>query len=284
MQPRFSCPASVIYLLFVSLSLSSARAAENATNFAPLDQWKTAILSGDQSALKSIYSTNPPAEINTTAGKVGADVEVAFWIGLKAKTLNIRVIESVLRRPDLQLVTFEAQVKTAGGRSTRVVEDQAWQNQGGTWLLAGAKRDIAKLAQPASLDAKIYPASANAHSEIYEAVSRASKAHKRVILIFGADWCYDCHVLDKALRRPDVAAVLKPNYEVVDVDIGEGNKNQDLMKQYEVPMNRGVPAIAVLDSDGRLLYSQKNGEWERARGLGPDDLIQFLNNWKPQAR
>jgi hypothetical protein len=52
------------------------------------------------------------------------------------------------------------------------------------------------------------------------------------------------------------------------------------MNQYQVPMNRGIPAMAVLDASGQLLYSQKNGEFERARALGPEDLLEFLNQWK----
>jgi hypothetical protein len=92
------------------------------------------------------------------------------------------------------------------------------------------------------------------------------------------------YVLDKAFRRADVASVLKPSYELVDVDIGEENKNLDIAAQYEVPLNRGVPAVAVLDSSGKLIYSQKSGEWERARALGPLDLLEFLNKWKPQSR
>jgi hypothetical protein len=46
-------------------------------------------------------------------------------------------------------------------------------------------------------------------------------------------------------------------------------------------MDHGIPAIAVLDSSGKLLYSQKNGEFEKARALGPEDLVRFLNQWKP---
>jgi thiol:disulfide interchange protein len=105
-----------------------------------------------------------------------------------------------------------------------------------------------------------------------------------VLLVFGADWCYDCHVLDKAFHRADIAPILNHNYELVDVDIGEEDKNLDVAAQYEVPLNRGVPAIAVLDSTGKLVYSQKSGEWERARALAPADLLEFLNKWKPQSR
>jgi thiol:disulfide interchange protein len=102
--------------------------------------------------------------------------------------------------------------------------------------------------------------------------------------VFGANWCYDCHVLDTAFHRSDLAPVLTANYEVVHVDIGRGEKNQDLMTKYEVPMKRGIPGLAVLDADGKLVYSQKNGEFEKARALTPDDFLAFLNQWKPGAQ
>jgi hypothetical protein len=33
-----------------------------------------------------------------------------------------------------------------------------------------------------------------------------------------------------------------------------------------------------------LLFSQKNGEFNNARALAPDDLLEFLKKWKAQAR
>jgi len=104
-----------------------------------------------------------------------------------------------------------------------------------------------------------------------------------VLIVFGANWCYDCHVLDLAFHRPDLTSVLQKNYEVVHVDVGEGDKNQDIMQQYNVPMKKGIPALAVLDGHGKLLYSQQGGEFEKARSLAPEDLLTFLNKWKPAA-
>jgi thiol:disulfide interchange protein len=130
----------------------------------------------------------------------------------------------------------------------------------------------------------IYNESADARAEISGALHKAAAGHKRVIVVFGANWCYDCHVLDKAFHRSDLAPILAANYEVVHVDIGKGDKNQDLMTKYEVPMKRGIPGLAVLDADGKLVYSQKNGEFENARALAPEDFLAFLNKWKPGAQ
>jgi len=128
---------------------------------------------------------------------------------------------------------------------------------------------------------ELYPASADAKKEIDEALHSASPAHKRVLVVFGANWCYDCHALDDAFHSPEIAPLLDKYFVVVHVDIGRGDKNLDLAQKYDVPLNRGIPAIAVLDSAGRLLFSQKHGEFEAARSLANADILAFLNKWKP---
>jgi thiol:disulfide interchange protein len=165
-----------------------------------------------------------------------------------------------------------------------ITEGQIWQQEGERWRLVLAKRtDPAHLQQPASLEKQIY-GSGDARAEIKHGLELAAEGHKRVLVVFGANWCYDCHVLDIAFHRPDLASVLARDYEVVHVDIGRGDKNQDLMQQYDVPMKKGIPALAVLDANGKLLFSQKNGEFNNARALAPDDLLEFLKKWKAQAR
>jgi len=149
-------------------------------------------------------------------------------------------------------------------------------------MILAKRTKPSRLEQPANNQKKIYSATADAHADIKKALEKAGKEHKRLLLVFGANWCYDCRVLDLAFERDDIAPLIEANYEVVHVDVGEGDKNQDLMKQYDVPMERGIPAIAVLDSTGKLLYSQKNGEFEKARALGPEDLLKFLTKWKAE--
>ncbi len=51
-----------------------------------------------------------------------------------------------------------------------------------------------------------------------------------------------------------------------------------------MPLDKGIPALAVIESDGKLVVSQKNGEFEDARSLTPEALLEFLNRWKPVAR
>lgn len=133
----------------------------------------------------------------------------------------------------------------------------------------------------ASQGTEIYSPTANARVEIKEAEARAAKRHRRVLLVFGANWCGDCRALDRAFHRPDFASAISA-YEVVHVDIGkDGKKNNDLASEFQVPLNKGVPALAVLESNGKLVFSQKNGEFEAASAMEPEAFLEFLNKWKP---
>jgi thioredoxin 1 len=275
-----------ILLLSILLLCVPAYPAQANGVFPPLEQWRAAVIRGDAGALKALYSSQPEARINVIAKRstqVSVDSDIAFWTGLKARRVELKVSQSQEPQPGIRQINFEATVRTAPpGRTFYVLDTQVWQKQGESWKLVAAERtDERKLEQPLSLDTKLYPAAVSAREEIRMALGRAAKNHKRVLVVFGADWCYDCHVLDKAFRRTDIAPVLTPNFEVVHVDVGQGDKNQDLMNEYQVPMSRGIPGIAVLDSSGKLLYSQKNGEFERTRAMGPEDLLAFLNQWKP---
>ena len=140
----------------------------------------------------------------------------------------------------------------------------------------------AKQGLPAPTERRvIYPENADAKAEIAEALASAAKTHRRVILVFGGNWCYDCHALDAAFRSVEIAPIVNKNFVVVHVNIGEYDKNLDLAEKYDVPLKRGVPASAVLGSDGTLLYSQKQGEFESAKRISKEDVVAFLEKWKP---
>jgi thioredoxin 1 len=280
---------SVATVILISAlgTLGHAQTADAGSNFAPLEQWKSAILAGDAGALKGLYSTNPPAEIELNRVKHDADSDVSFWLGLKARSMNVEIVR-LLVRPDRASIIFRADVASGlpNAQTVSVTDDHYWLKQGEQWRLVAAERtDSPKLKQPADMKKNIYPDDADAHAEIKEAEERATRERKRVLLVFGANWCFDCHVLDLAFQRPDLSPILAMNYEVVHVDLGpDEHKNADLVKQYDVPLNKGIPALAVAESDGKLVVSQKNGEFEDARGLAPEALAEFLNKWKPQAR
>jgi hypothetical protein len=265
-------------------SFTQASAADSPTGFAPLDQWKAAVFGGDAAALKALYSVDPVAQVMANGVKTDTDADVNFWLGLKARSIALQVV-AVLDRPKGTSVVFKADVQLANGQTLSVTDGQMWRKQGEQWRLMSVERaDAPHLKQPSDMNKNIYPAGADARAEIKEAEEKAATGYKRVLLVFGANWCYDCHVLDLAFHRADFAPVMA-SYEVVHVDLGPDEmKNADLVKEFDVPLNKGIPALAVIESDGKLVVSQKNGEFEDARSMTPQALLEFLNKWKPEAR
>lgn len=144
-------------------------------------------------------------------------------------------------------------------------------------------RDDNDILEPVSVKKDLYPADADAKKEIDEALKLAATGHKRVLLVFGGNWCYDCHVLDRALQEGSAGQVMKESFLLVHVDIGEGDKNLDLLRKYKVPLEKGVPAVAILGGDGKLLYSSGEGEFEAARKMLKRDLAAFLIRWRESA-
>lgn len=128
---------------------------------------------------------------------------------------------------------------------------------------------------------QLYSDTADAKAEIRQALTEAARQHKHVLLDFGGNWCGDCHILDLYLHDPGNAAILAANYVLVDVNVGRYDRNLDVAKQYGVPLEKGVPALAILDWNGKLIYSQRNGEFETMRRLDVSSVMSFLTKWKP---
>ena len=153
-----------------------------------------------------------------------------------------------------------------------------------TLAIALTAAGAVSFSQPLNDEKNIYNEKADARAEIKEALQRAAAGHKRVIVVFGANWCFDCHVLDLAFHRPDFASAMA-GYEVVHVDLGDDEKkNADVVKQFDATLDKGIPTLVVAESDGKVVMSQKNGEFEDARSLTPEALLEFLNKWRPAAR
>jgi thioredoxin 1 len=130
--------------------------------------------------------------------------------------------------------------------------------------------------------APLYDESADASPSIRAAIVSAARTHKRIVLDFGANWCFDCHVLDEQMGKPELASIVDKNFVVVHIDVGKFDKNLDLATKYSIPLKKGIPALAVLDWGGRLLYSQDQGQFEDARHMSYEDIKAFFVKWKPK--
>ena len=149
----------------------------------------------------------------------------------------------------------------------------------GSGLGRGAAAQIVRQA-PAYSAKHIYSETANPKTDIAAGLAQARREHKRVILDFGGDWCGDCQALDIYFHQAPNADLLEKHFVLVHVWIGHMDANIDVAAKYGVPINRGVPALAVLAANGKVLYSQATGQFADMRHMDPQSVTEFLTKWK----
>jgi thioredoxin-related protein len=132
----------------------------------------------------------------------------------------------------------------------------------------------------------IYDTKADGKAQVAAALERASTAKKNVIVVFGANWCIWCRRLHAAFAEdPKIAAALRANFEVVDIDVNTRNgsaRNADLDVRYGKPTQHGLPVIVVLDAQGKQLTTQETGALEDGERHSPAKVVAFLERWRPK--
>ncbi|MEP6898862.1 MAG: thioredoxin family protein [Rhodanobacter sp.] len=121
-----------------------------------------------------------------------------------------------------------------------------------------------------------YDTAANAHADVSHALARAKTTHTPVLLIFGANWCEDCRSLNGALKTGKNAELMKREFQVVKIDVGNFDHNLDIANRYGDPIKKGIPAAVIVSPDGKLLYSTRAGELSNARRMNADGVYGFF--------
>lgn len=131
-------------------------------------------------------------------------------------------------------------------------------------------------------EAPIYDENADARKQITMAIAEASRRGKNVVLDFGANWCGDCHALYEQMHKPALSTLIERSFVVVKIDVGRFNKNLDVAEKYRVPVRHGIPALAVLDKHGTLLFAMDQGQFADASQMSSESIRAFFEKWKPK--
>lgn len=129
-----------------------------------------------------------------------------------------------------------------------------------------------------------YDEKADARADIRTALASAQQPKLPVLVVFGANWCGDCRMLDIAFKTGASAPLMAKSFKIVKVDVGRFDRNVDIATGYGVPLKSGIPAVAVLAADGRLLYATAGGELADARKLGDAGVLDFFTKVAAQHR
>ncbi|MES2069677.1 MAG: thioredoxin family protein [Pseudomonadota bacterium] len=121
-----------------------------------------------------------------------------------------------------------------------------------------------------------YDDKADAGADLNQALATATSQHKKVLVLFGANWCTDCRELDKSIKGKS-ASLIDSKFVVVKVDVGQFDKNLPIANAYGNPIKKGIPAAVVLSADNTLLYATKAGELSNARKMSEQGVYDFFS-------
>jgi len=130
----------------------------------------------------------------------------------------------------------------------------------------------------------IYDEGVDAKAAIRTTLAEAEKAKLPVLVVFGANWCGDCRMLDATFKHGPSAPLIAQHFKVVKVDVGRFDRNVDIAESYRVPLKKGIPAVAVLSPQGKLLYATEGGELADARKMGDQGVYDFFTNITASAK
>ncbi|HEY1763426.1 MAG TPA: thioredoxin family protein [Opitutaceae bacterium] len=132
----------------------------------------------------------------------------------------------------------------------------------------------------------IYDVRADGSTQVDSAVASATLGNKRILLVFGANWCIWCRRLHAVFEKDPAVSKSLRDFVVVEIDVNKRagvNRNAAVVSKYGVPIDAGIPAVAVLDSSGRLLNLKDTGELEDGDGYSRAKILAFLASWAPPA-
>jgi thioredoxin 1 len=118
----------------------------------------------------------------------------------------------------------------------------------------------------------------NAQSDIDASILASRRDGRFTIVAFGANWCPDCTALGDLLIAPKIAALIDVSYRVVSVNTGRRDKNLDLVAEYGDITSAGIPAIVILNAEGRVEIATREGELSNARTMTEAELHRWLRD------
>ena len=144
-----------------------------------------------------------------------------------------------------------------------------------------ARMTISSFEQLARPLPRPYDEAADADAQVAAARARARKGRKLLLIDLGGNWCLDCRILAGVMATPPLAGWLNERFEIVTVDVGRFDKNQQVQRGFGIKDRLpGVPALFIVNPrSGKLVNAGHVTALADARSLTPQALADWFANW-----
>jgi thiol-disulfide isomerase/thioredoxin len=151
-------------------------------------------------------------------------------------------------------------------------------------LLLGFMPPAAPAQEYKALGPDIFDPRARGEELIDGALVQAAREGRRVLVLFGANWCPWTRRLHRALSADaEVLSTLRRGFVLVYVDANtrkDKKRNAAVIEKYGNPLRFGIPVFVVLERDGALLTTRETQSLAAVTdGEVAARLKQFLDEW-----
>jgi thiol:disulfide interchange protein len=129
-----------------------------------------------------------------------------------------------------------------------------------------------------------YDPTLDGKKQLSDALVTAKAAHKRVLVMFGGNWCKWCKALDATMQTHEATKkIIEDGYVLVHID---SDSNLALNTELGDPFKNGFPVLVVFNDDGSVKKIQETGslEIEGAVGHDPEKVRAFLAVHAPKKK
>ncbi len=143
------------------------------------------------------------------------------------------------------------------------------------------KMPFATMAELPIVEKHVYDEDANADKVVDDALARAKKNNKLLLIDLGGNWCPDCIILHNLMEVPEMKKFIDSHYEVALVDVGRFDKNAQIGARYGYNTRlKGVPTVLVVDpKTNKVINGERVFALSTARSQTPQALADYLANW-----
>lgn len=131
---------------------------------------------------------------------------------------------------------------------------------------------------------KLYNPDADVSAEITKAIIKANVENKHIFLQIGGNWCPWCLKYHKFCAEDKaIDSIMVKSYIAIKVNYSNENRNYAVLKRFNYPQRFGFPVFIILDKNGNRIHTQNSAYLEEGDSYSRKRVLEFLNNWSPDA-
>ena len=102
---------------------------------------------------------------------------------------------------------------------------------------------------------------------------------RQSIIIFGANWCPDCRILEGTLMLPTVKEFIKKYYSILHIDVGKYDINMSLIEILGLEGQKGIPKVLIFDKKGMPVNLTTSDRWYTARESKTQEIFDYFQKY-----